>query len=118
MHGRPVGDGPDRRPRNTDAQRRRAVPDGHVSRRDDDGGPVTSGRTPARAAGTGHGQRFRPEEGSVALYMAIITVALLAMAGLVIDGGSAIAARSKAADLAQQAARAGANALAPDSLRG
>jgi Flp pilus assembly protein TadG len=72
----------------------------------------------------GAGQRQRPwhrhrrEEGSVALYMAIITVALLAMAGLVIDGGAAIAARGKAADLAQQAARAGANALAPDSLRG
>jgi Flp pilus assembly protein TadG len=70
--------------------------------------------------GAGQRQRqwHRPEEGSVALYMAIITVALLAMAGLVIDGGAAIAARGKAADLAQQAARAGANALAPDSLRG
>jgi Flp pilus assembly protein TadG len=50
--------------------------------------------------------------------MSLLTVALLAMAGLVIDGGAAIAARERAADLAEQAARAGADALVPASLRG
>lgn len=50
--------------------------------------------------------------------MSPLTVALLAMAGLVIDGGAAIAARERAADLAEQAARAGADALVPASLRG
>lgn len=50
--------------------------------------------------------------------MSLLTVALLAMAGLVIDGGAAIAARERAADLAEQAARAGADALIPASLRG
>src|SRR5207248_915075 len=54
----------------------------------------------------------------IALYFAIITVAALAMAGLVIDGGAALASRERAADLATQAARAGADALAPASLRG
>ena len=42
----------------------------------------------------------------------------MVMAGLVIDGGAAIAARARAADLAEQAARAGADALVPASLRG
>lgn len=60
----------------------------------------------------------RDERGSVALYMAIFMVGLMVMAGLVIDGGAAIAARERAADLAQQAARAGADALTPTSLRG
>jgi Flp pilus assembly protein TadG len=50
--------------------------------------------------------------------MAIFTVALLALAGLVIDGGASLAARGRAHDLAAQAARAGADALSPQSLRG
>ncbi|MHA3700747.1 pilus assembly protein TadG-related protein [Jatrophihabitans sp. YIM 134969] len=53
----------------------------------------------------------------MSLYVVAITVGLLALAGLVIDGGSAIAAREQAADTAQQAARAGADALSQDSLR-
>ena len=59
-----------------------------------------------------------PDRGSLSLYMALFMVALLAMAGLVIDGGAAIAARGRAADLAQQAARAGADALSQNTLRG
>ena len=58
------------------------------------------------------------ERGSVSLIMVIFTVALFAMAGLVIDGGLALDARGRAVDLAQQAARAGAGAISPDSLRG
>lgn len=62
--------------------------------------------------------RGRDDRGAVALYMSLIMVGLMVMAGLVIDGGAAIAARGRAADLAEQAARAGANALSPPSLRG
>ncbi len=62
--------------------------------------------------------RTGDDTGSVGLYMAMYMVALMAMAGLVIDGGAAIAARERAADLAGQAARAGADALVPASLRG
>ena len=51
------------------------------------------------------------DRGSAALWLAITMVGLLAMAGLVLDGGAAIAARERAADVAQQAARAGADAL-------
>jgi Flp pilus assembly protein TadG len=58
------------------------------------------------------------DRGSLSLYLALFTVALLAMAGLVIDGGAAIAARGRAADLAEQAARAGADALSQNTLRG
>lgn len=57
------------------------------------------------------------ERGSIALYFAITTLAALVMAGLVIDGGAALATRERAADLATQAARAGATALTPTSLR-
>ena len=57
------------------------------------------------------------QRGSVTIVMPILAVGLLAMAGLVLDGGAALAARGRAADIAQQAARAGADALAPSSLR-
>lgn len=60
---------------------------------------------------------FDGQRGSVAIVMPILAVGLLAIAGLVLDGGAALAARGRAADVAQQAARAGADALAPNSLR-
>jgi Flp pilus assembly protein TadG len=63
-------------------------------------------------AGAGAGDR-----GSVSLYFAIVTLAALVMAGLVVDGGAALATREHAADLATQAARAGADALTQTSLR-
>jgi Flp pilus assembly protein TadG len=61
--------------------------------------------------------RTDTERGFVTFYVVAITVGLVALAGLVIDGGNALAAREKAADTAQQAARAGADALSPASLR-
>lgn len=62
--------------------------------------------------------RGQAEAGFVSLYVVVIALGLLAMAGLVIDGGNALAAREQAADAAQQASRAGADALSPSSLRG
>jgi len=56
------------------------------------------------------------DRGSAALWLAIVMVALLAFAGLVLDGGTALAARGQAADVAQQAARAGADALTPNAV--
>jgi hypothetical protein len=55
--------------------------------------------------------------GSVALWIAVTSLAAFLMAGLVVEGGQTLAARESAAGLAGQAARAGANALAPQSLR-
>jgi Flp pilus assembly protein TadG len=63
-------------------------------------------------------QDINTDRGSIALYFAIIAIAAFVMAGFVLDGGAALAARERAADLATQAARAGANALSPPSLRG
>lgn len=73
--------------------------------------PITRDRPPTR-------WRVRDDAGSVSVYLAVWAIAMMAMAGLVIDGGAAIAARARAADLAEQAARAGADALSPASLRG
>jgi Flp pilus assembly protein TadG len=56
------------------------------------------------------------DRGSVALYLALFAVAMIALAGLVIDGGASLAARGRAHDVAAQAARAGADALNSQSL--
>jgi Flp pilus assembly protein TadG len=58
------------------------------------------------------------DRGSVALFFAITAMAAIVMLGFVVDLGGALAARERAADLATQAARAGADALTPTSLRG
>lgn len=58
------------------------------------------------------------ERGYIGLYVIAMMMGLFALAGLVVDGGNAIAAREQAADLSEQAARAGADALSPSSLRG
>ena len=50
---------------------------------------------------------MRGDRGSVTLFFLFLATALLAGAGLVIDGGAGIAAASRAADLAENAARAG-----------
>jgi Flp pilus assembly protein TadG len=71
-------------------------------------------RRPPRAVLLG---REEPDRGSITLYLALIVFGLLMMAGLVIDGGAALAARARAVDVSEQAARAGADALSQGSLR-
>lgn len=84
---------------------------------------VRRGSTPGRCrvagglAGRCRAVRAAGDRGSVGLFMAVLATAMLMMAGLVIDGGTALAARQRAADVAQQAARAGADALDYSSLR-
>ena len=51
------------------------------------------------------------ESGMVTAFVVIFTLALLLMAGLVLDGGLALSARVHAIDDAQAAARAGAQAI-------
>ena len=55
--------------------------------------------------------RLRDEGGMVTAFVVIFTIALLLLAGLVIDGGLTLAARVQAIDEAQAAARAGAQAI-------
>jgi hypothetical protein len=51
------------------------------------------------------------EEGTVSAFVVIFTLALILLAGLVVDGGLTLAARVQAIDEAQAAARAGAQAV-------
>ena len=59
----------------------------------------------------------RSERGSISAFVAVLLVAIFALVGLVVDGGSALSARQSAADEAEQAARAGAGDLSVDALR-
>jgi len=57
------------------------------------------------------GRDRRKDEGTVTAFTVILTTALLACAGLVLDGGLALTARVRAVGLAQEAARAGAQEI-------
>lgn len=57
------------------------------------------------------------DRGSITLFAAVITLALLVVAGLVIDGGDRLAAVRQATGIAQEAARAGADQLNLTALR-
>lgn len=60
----------------------------------------------------------RREEGQVTAFVVVFVVALIFLAGLVVDGGYVLAARRRAMNEAQAAARAGAQALDLDAYRG
>src|SRR6266704_6922367 len=49
--------------------------------------------------------------GQITVFVVVMTVALILVAGLVLDGGLTLAARERALNEAQQAARAGAQAI-------
>ena len=56
-------------------------------------------------------RRVRGEDGTVTAFVVIFALALILVAGLVIDGGLTLAARIQAIDEAQAAARAGAQQI-------
>lgn len=60
---------------------------------------------------------LRNESGAVSTFLAVIALALLMAAGLVVDGGHKINALREASHLADNAARAGAQAIDLDTLR-
>ncbi|GLW67629.1 membrane protein [Actinomadura rubrobrunea] len=62
----------------------------------------------------GRGPRDR---GTISTYVVLFTPTVFLLAGLLVDGGLAIHARQRAADMAEQAARAGANEIDADALR-
>ena len=66
-------------------------------------------------------QKGRPGEwddhGAIAVFVVLLMVGLLALLGLVVDGGTAITSHQAALVEAEQAARAGAGALSVDALR-
>jgi hypothetical protein len=55
--------------------------------------------------------RLRDERGLVSTFVVVVTMACLLAAGLVLDGGRLVAGRLQAADVAGNAARAGAQQL-------
>lgn len=57
------------------------------------------------------------DRGAVSIIVLLLAAAMFGLAGLVWDGGRAITGRQHAADLAEQAARAGANDLDLTALR-
>jgi Flp pilus assembly protein TadG len=59
----------------------------------------------------------RDDSGAATLFVVGLSVMLLVVAGLVVDGGLAINARSTAFDIAEQAARAGATQVDVEILR-
>jgi Flp pilus assembly protein TadG len=59
----------------------------------------------------------RSEQGAVSTFVAVIALALLMAAGLAIDGGRKVNAIREASDLADNAARAGAQAVDLNTLR-
>lgn len=60
-------------------------------------------------------QRLRGDEGGIAVYTAIVTVALLGIIGLAIDGGGKLRAIERADAVAMEAARAAGQAIDPAS---
>ena len=64
-----------------------------------------------------NGMQRDQDRGSVTAYLLIMTVAMVLLGRVVLDGGAALTAHGRAADIAQQAARAGADALDEQSLR-
>lgn len=57
------------------------------------------------------------ERGSMSVFTVLFSVVVFLLAGLLVDGGAAINARLLAADVAEQAARAGADRIDVEHLR-
>ena len=57
-------------------------------------------------------RRLADQDGTISVFVAVVAVALVAVAGLAYDGGQIIRATAEARDLAGAAARAGAQQLA------
>jgi Flp pilus assembly protein TadG len=63
------------------------------------------------------GRRAANDEGIVTAFVVIFAVALVFVCGLVLDGGRVLAAKREANNLAESAARAGAQAISDDAVR-
>jgi Putative Flp pilus-assembly TadE/G-like len=61
--------------------------------------------------------RGRGDEGVVTAFVVIFAVALVFVCGLVLDGGRILASKREATNLAESAARAGAQAISDDAVR-
>ncbi len=69
------------------------------------------GRRPRLRAARRWRAWWRRDDGRVSAFVVTLTVAILALAGLTLDGGLALASKVQANDQAESAARAGAQAI-------
>jgi Flp pilus assembly protein TadG len=88
----------------------------HAPDRSDPSTPIAPS---ARGAGTGTSQRLNDgarsgEQGSITILVVILFLAILAAAGLVVDGGAKLRAARQASAVAEEAARAGAGRVNRD----
>jgi Flp pilus assembly protein TadG len=60
---------------------------------------------------------YRREHGSVTVFVTVITTALILVAGLVVDGGQILNTKREAANVAESAARAGAQEIDENAAR-
>lgn len=79
--------------------------------------PRSCSVSPAGRVGRGEVGTWRGEDGAVSMLVVGLALALLLVAGLVFDGGRLLAARSEAFAVADNAARAGAQAVDIAELR-
>lgn len=70
-----------------------------------------------KAPGLRAGDAAGRERGSVAVFTVVFAVAVLFLTALIVDGGIAMNARERAADIAEQAARAAAGTIGIAGLR-
>lgn len=63
------------------------------------------------ARGSGHDRSAASDRGSVTIFVAIASVGLLVLAGLVVDGGAKVRAAQRADRVAAEAARVGGQAI-------
>ncbi len=68
-------------------------------------------------SGGGMSPPQRSEAGQITAFVTVAVLALVLMAGLVVDGGRLIVAKRRANNRAEQAARAGAQAVSVDAIR-
>ena len=61
---------------------------------------------------------LRGDRGSITVYTAVFTIVVIFLLGLIVDGGIAMNARERAADIAAQAARAASDDIDLAALRG
>ncbi len=95
---------------------RGATDRGAAGRGATDRGATDRGAAGGRGRRSGLGTSNR-DRGSISAFVALMVVALMALLGLVVDGGRAMAAHQAAMDEAEQAARSGAGAVSTSALR-
>lgn len=66
----------------------------------------------------GRSRRAEGDQGIVTAFVVMFAVALVFVCGLVLDGGRILASKREANNLAESAARAGAQAISDDAVRG